>query len=142
MDYTVMGNAVNLASRIEGVNKQYQTGGILISEYTREKIGDEFLLRPLDRVRVVGINKPLRLYELLSAESEAADINRKAVNIWERALNLYEHRKFREAVQLFSMLIKYFPNDDVAKLYAERCTALIKTPPPRDWDAVNNLMKK
>jgi len=66
MDYTIMGNAVNLAARLEGVNKQYHTGGILISEYTREKLGDEFLLRRLDRVRVVGIHTPLRLYELLA----------------------------------------------------------------------------
>jgi class 3 adenylate cyclase len=142
MDYTVMGNAVNLASRIEGVNKQYHTGGILISEYTRAKIGDEFLLRRLDRVRVVGIQRPLRLYELLSVNSKTTDTKRKAVKIWERALDLYEQKKFSEAVRLFFMLMKYFPNDNVAKLYAGRCKTFIKTPPPQDWDAVNTLMEK
>ncbi|MDR0623563.1 MAG: CHASE2 domain-containing protein, partial [Treponema sp.] len=62
MNYTIMGNAVNLAARLEGVNKQYHTGGILISEYTKNGIGDEFICRSLDRVRVVGINTPVRLY--------------------------------------------------------------------------------
>jgi class 3 adenylate cyclase len=144
MDYTVMGNAVNLASRIEGINKQYHTGGILISEYTRAKIGDEFLLRPLDRVRVVGINTPFRLYELLSADTVqgAEDAERRSVDIWEKALDLYEHRKFREAFGLFVSLIERYPNDNVAKVYALRCKAFIKTPPPPDWDTVINLTRK
>ena len=62
MDYTIMGNSVNLAARIESANKQYQTGGILISEYTHKEIGTEFACRRLDRVRVMGINAPVRLY--------------------------------------------------------------------------------
>jgi adenylate cyclase len=62
--------AVNLASRLEGVNKQYHTVGILISGSTKEKIGDEFVCRSLDRVRVVGINTPVRLYELLGLRNE------------------------------------------------------------------------
>jgi len=137
MDYTVMGNAVNLASRIEGVNKQYRTGGILISEYTRAKIGDEFMLRPIDRVRVVGINTPLRLYELLPT-----DTDRGAVKIWEKALDLYEHRDFRKAFALFVSLFKRYPSDNVSLVYAHRCKALIETPPPKDWDAVRNLTMK
>jgi len=137
MDYTIMGNAVNLASRIEGVNKQYRTGGILISEYTREKIGDEFLLRRIDRVRVVGIKTPLRLYELLPTDTEQS-----AVEIWEKALDLYEHRDFRKAFALFFSLIKRYPNDNAALVYAHRCKALIETPPPEDWDAVRNLTMK
>jgi class 3 adenylate cyclase/CHASE2 domain-containing sensor protein len=71
MDYTIMGNAVNLAARLEGVNKQYDTHGILISEYTKEQIGDEFVVRPLSRVTVVGIPVPLRLFELLEIKSDA-----------------------------------------------------------------------
>jgi len=145
MDYTVMGNAVNLASRIEGANKYYQTGGILISEYTRAKIGDEFLLRRIDRVRVVGINTPLRLYELLPTNSEqaAADCGHsRAVEIWEKALDLYEQSKFKEALALFASLMEHYPNDNVAKVYALRCKTFIETPPPPDWDAVKNFTEK
>ncbi|WP_461247352.1 adenylate/guanylate cyclase domain-containing protein [Treponema sp. R6D11] len=137
MDYTIMGNAVNLASRIEGVNKHYQTGGILISEYTREKIGDEFLLRRIDRVRVVGINTPLRLYELLPTDTEHG-----MVEIWEKALDLYEKSKFKEAFAIFVSLIETYPNDNVAKFYAHRCKAFMETPPPHGWDAVKNLTEK
>jgi len=137
MDYTVMGNAVNLASRIEGVNKYYRTGGILISEYTRAKIGDEFLLRRIDRVRVVGINTPLRLYELLPTDTEQGTLE-----IWEKAIDLYEGRNFKKAYGLFVSLLKRYPNDNVAKVYALQCKTFIEAPPPEDWDAVKNLTKK
>jgi len=137
MDYTIMGNAVNLASRIEGVNKYYHTGGILISEYTRAKIGDEFPLRRIDRVRVVGINTPLRLYELLPMDTE-----QRSVKIWEKAIDLYELKDFRKAFGLFVSLLKRYPNDNAARVYALRCKAFVKTPPPEDWDAVKNLTNK
>jgi len=132
-----MGNAVNLASRIEGVNNYYHTGGILISEYTRAKIGDEFPLRSIDRVRIVGINTPLRLYELLPIDTEQG-----AVEIWEKALDLFEHRDFKKAFGLFVSLLKRYPHDNVALVYAHRCKALIETPPPENWDAVKNLTDK
>ncbi|GBU29528.1 adenylate cyclase [Treponema sp. R8-4-B8] len=137
MDYTIMGNAVNLASRIEGVNKHYQTGGILISEYTRAKIGDEFMFRRIDRVRVVGINRPLRLYELLPT-----DTDKGMVEIWEKAIDLYERMDFKEALPLFSSLMERYPNDNVAKFYARRCNVFAETPPPPEWDAIKNLTEK
>jgi adenylate cyclase len=144
MDYTIMGNAVNLTARIEGINKQYHTGGILISEYTREKIGDEFLLRRLDQVRVVGINTPLRLYELLAENSEQVTENSivKMIEVWEKAIDLFEGRKFAEALKLFNSLIAIDPDDKTAEFYAERCKGFIDCPPPDNWDAVNNLTEK
>jgi adenylate cyclase len=144
MDYTIMGNAVNLAARLESVNNQYNTGGIMISEYTRKKIGDEFLLRRLDRVRVVGINTPLRLYELLSDNTnQIANSNKKrAVDVWDKAMDMYEYGNFREAGNLFFSLMKHYPDDKVAKLYTDRCMEYVKNPPPKDWDAVRNLTEK
>jgi len=142
MDYTIMGNAVNLAARLEGVNKQYHTGGILISEYTREKLGDEFLLRRLDRVRVVGINTPLRLYELLAVMETATGAEQNNVEQWEKAIDLYEQRQFKEAGKIFASLKERNPNDKVAELYAERCVKYETAPPPEQWDAVNNLTEK
>ncbi|MDR0313779.1 MAG: adenylate/guanylate cyclase domain-containing protein [Treponema sp.] len=142
MDYTIMGNAVNLAARLEGVNKQYHTGGILISEYTKEKIGDEFLLRRLDRVRVVGINTPLRLYELLGLMHTATDDEKDTVIQWEQALNLYELRQFKAAAKQFHSLMERDAKDKVAELYAGRCMKYETNPPPEVWDAVNNLTEK
>jgi adenylate cyclase len=142
MDYTIMGNAVNLAARLEGVNKQYSTGGILISEYTREKLGDEFLLRRLDRVRVVGINTPLRLYELLGEKSKEEEDKKEAVEQWEKAIDLYEKRQFKEAGKMFTFRKDQNPDDKTAELYADRCAKYEANPPPENWDAVNNLTEK
>ncbi|MDR3248602.1 MAG: CHASE2 domain-containing protein, partial [Treponema sp.] len=104
MDYTVMGSAVNLASRLEGVNKHYHTRGILISEYTKEKIGDEFLCKKLDRVRVVGISNPVRLYELVGLRREADDGQLEYFADWEKAFRYFEERDFKKALEIFSSL--------------------------------------
>ena len=144
MDYTIMGNAVNLAARLEGVNKQYDTGGILISEYTREHLGDEFILRPLNRVRVVGINTPIRLFELLDIASEAPDELTEMVKKWEQAFNLYEEKNFSDAKKLFQEICVMNDKDMAAKKYLKRCASLISSPPDEEsWDnGVDNLTEK
>ncbi|MDR2259033.1 MAG: CHASE2 domain-containing protein [Treponema sp.] len=142
MNYTIMGNAVNLAARLEGVNKQYHTGGILISEYTKNGIGDEFICRSLDRVRVVGINTPVRLYELLGLRSEAAAGELDTFAAWEEALALYEKRQFPAAAKIFSSIAAQNEKDGVARLYMNNCKEYIAAPPPDDWDGVNTLTQK
>ena len=141
MDYTIMGSAVNLASRLEGVNKQYRTGGILISEYTKEKIGDEFVCRSLDRVRVVGINTPVRLYELLGLRDEMSAGKAEYLAAWEKAVELFEKGFFAEARSIFSALAEGHPDDGTAKLYVEWCLNYIDLPPD-GWDGINNLTEK
>jgi adenylate cyclase len=147
MDYTIMGSAVNLAARLEGVNKQYRTGGILISEYTKAQIGDEFTCRSLDRVRVVGINMPVRLYELLGSRSEPGlrdetDTGQaEYLAAWERAIDIFEHGFFERAEKLFSCLAKKMPQDNTVKRYVERCLEYIGSPPDT-WDGINNLTEK
>ena len=144
MDYTIMGNAVNLAARLEGVNKQYDTGGILVSEYTRAHIGDEFIIRPLSRVRVVGINTPLRLYELLDIASEASPELLEMVKSWEQAFNFYEKRDFPAAQNIFQIISNKNKNDLAAKKYLNRCVKFIDSPPDeKKWDnGVDNLTEK
>jgi adenylate cyclase len=142
MDYTIMGNAVNLAARLEGVNKQYDTHGILISEYTRKHIGDEFVIRPLSRVTVVGIPTPLRLFELLETRENAPAELLDMVSLWEEAFKAYENREFTKAGKIFAELYRQDNSDDVAKLYLGRCEKYVKNPPPPDWSGVDNLTEK
>jgi adenylate cyclase len=144
MDYTIMGNAVNLAARLEGVNKHYDTGGILVSEYTKEKIGDEFVLRGLSRVRVAGINTPLRLYELLALRNGASRETLDMTAVWEKAFTAYENREFLEAGNAFASIAQKDKDDGAARLYLGRCERYIAAPPPADtWDdGVDTLTEK
>jgi hypothetical protein len=143
MDYTIMGNAVNLAARLEGVNKQYDTN-VLISEYTKAHLGNEFILRPLSRVRVVGINTPLRLYELLDIASEAAPELLNMVKNWEQAFDFYENRDFQAALNIFQSIYNNNNGDLAAKKYLNRCVKFISSPPDEKiWDkGVDNLTEK
>jgi len=144
MDYTVMGNAVNLAARLEGVNKQYDTGGILISEYTRAQLGNEFVLRTLSKARVVGINTPMRLYELLDIVSEAPPELLRMVKNWEKAINFYEKRDFQAAQTIFQTIFDKNKRDLAAKKYLNRCVKFMSSPPnEKIWDnGVDNLTEK
>ncbi|MBO4639018.1 MAG: CHASE2 domain-containing protein [Treponema sp.] len=116
-NYTMMGNNVNLASRLEGVNKQYSTGGIMISAATRALLGDQFIVRSLDSVRVVNVNTPIRLYELI-CEREGADpkIIQYYAN-WEIALKNFETKHYDKALEQFKALHQYKPDDNVAAYY-------------------------
>jgi len=144
MDYTIMGNAVNLAARLEGVNKQYNTGGILISEYTKDHLGGEFVMRPLSRVRVVGINTPLRLYELLDIASDAPPELLQTVKNWEQAFSFYEKRDFLAAKNIFETIFVKNSADLAAKKYLDRCVKYIASAPDeKTWDnGVDNLTEK
>lgn len=142
MNYTIMGDAVNLAARLEGVNKQYNTGGILISEYTRSQIGEEFIIRSLDRVRVVGINTPIRLFELLDIRSQGTQSLIDTIVAWENMIQLYEGRNFEGAQGLLQKIIADNPHDGPARIFLKRCVEYIKNPPSPDWDGVNNLNEK
>jgi class 3 adenylate cyclase len=144
MDYTILGNAVNLSARLEGVNKQYNTGGILISEYTRDKLGDEFVVRPLSRVRVVGINTPLRLYELLDIRKEASPELLETVKSWEYGFTAYEGKDFLAAANIFHTIYERNQDDLCAKKYFDRCRNYITSrPADSQWDnGVDNLTEK
>lgn len=116
-NYTVMGNNVNLASRLEGVNKQYSTGGILMSEATRKMLGDEFIVRSLDRVQVVNVKTPIRLYELLDFKSAADEKFLAYVKLWEQAMKIFEGGNYSSALNMFKKLLMVRPEDKTCAYY-------------------------
>jgi adenylate cyclase len=141
MDYTIMGNSVNLAARLEGVNKQYGTW-TLVSEPTFQEGGGDFLARRLDRVRVVGINQPVRLYELLEEKTRSEPVMEEALEIFQEGQDLFEERRWEEASGYFERVLKLIPEDGPSQLYLKRCRKFAQKEPPEDWDGVFNLSLK
>jgi adenylate cyclase len=145
MNYTIMGNAVNLAARLEGVNKQYGTW-ILASDDTIRETGGRILTRRLDRVRVVGINEPVRLHELLNTIEDANQEEKKLVEVFHQALDYFENRNWKAAMEGFgesrSFETKNVMAMDPSTKYYERCQNFLTKPPTENWDGVYNLTEK
>lgn len=141
MDYTIMGNSVNLASRLEGVNKQYGTW-VLVSEATRSGCANGFLFRRLDRVRVVGIQKAVQLYELVGEESDRKGPLGESVDRFNEALSRFEEKDWARAKRGFEEILKLRPEDGPSATYVKRCEEYLRTPPPAGWDGVFSLSMK
>ncbi|HTO05675.1 MAG TPA: adenylate/guanylate cyclase domain-containing protein [Myxococcota bacterium] len=139
--YGIVGDGMNLAARIEGANKLYGTR-LLVSEATRERLGAGFLLRELDRVRVVGRRQPVRLFELIAQDSAATPQARRACALYERALAAYRARAFGESLRALDELLAAAPDDAPARFLRARVSELESSPPPADWDAVLALETK
>ena len=140
-DYTVLGDSVNLGSRLEGLNKIYGTN-IIISEMTYERIQEEFLGRELDLVRVKGKDQPVKIYELLARRAKASPEQKKLAADFQAALMEYRKRNWDKAREAWQAILARFPQDGPAKLYLERCGDLSKTPPLEDWDGVCTMTTK
>ncbi|MCX7793527.1 MAG: adenylate/guanylate cyclase domain-containing protein [Thermodesulfovibrionales bacterium] len=136
-DYTAVGDTVNLASRLEGLNKFYGTE-IIISSFTYQNLPEgEFLIRELDLIRVKGRKEPVNIYEVLSPESSISHMIRR----FEEALYLYSKRRFIEAEVIFREIFNKF-NDRASMVFMERCKNYILNPPPEDWDGVYTAVQK
>lgn len=160
MNYTMMGNDVNLAARLEGVNKVYHTW-ILVSESTwlaadsGENKG-KIVARRMDKVRVVGINKPVQLYNIVGLRSEMTENQLKSVDLFHQGLDRYLQRDFVNAKKYFDMANDLYPEtvtcynrdgstyteDGPASVFSARCTKNITEGIPANWDGVVNLVSK
>jgi adenylate cyclase len=127
MSYTIIGDVVNLGSRLESANKNYQTQ-ILIGQNTYQSIQNHLIARPLDRLIVVGKTEPVTVYELLGKRGE---VEEEAPLLFAQALQLYWEKKWDQAQETFEQYLQKHPQDTVTPLYLERIALLSSSPSRR-----------
>ncbi len=134
LSWTVMGDNVNLASRLEGMTKQYRTA-ILINETTREQTKQQFVAREVDKIRVKGKALPVTIYELLAPATDRATYEALLV-AYNSALESYRAGDWLGAAGKFGNIMSASPYDGPTQVLLERCIEFIEDPPPADWDGV------
>ena len=140
MDYTAIGDTVNLSARLEGVNKIYKTK-IIISDATFDLIKNEFICRELDFLRVKGKKTPTRIYELIAYRESADYAPFEWIEKYHNALDVYRRGNWETAGALFETLADERYGDPPSLVMAERCRYLIKNP-PANWDGILKLEVK
>lgn len=140
MSYTVMGDQVNLASRLEGLTKFYGVK-ILISEFTHAQVRHEITCREIDQVRVKGKDTPVAIYEPFSKDY-FTDGRYAFIASFEKGLQAYREGRFEEAMALFEDTLVFKPEDHPSLLYIERCRTMSATPLPQGWDGVCTMVDK
>jgi len=142
MDYTIIGDGVNLASRLEGACKHYGAR-ILFSELTHAKLKGVYRVREVDRVIVKGKSKAVAIFECLDYHDADSFPNlMEAVGAFNEGLVRYREASFDRAWEWFEQTLKANPGDTLAGMYRDQCQALIENPPPPDWDSTSVMVQK
>ncbi|MDP7038452.1 MAG: adenylate/guanylate cyclase domain-containing protein [Myxococcota bacterium] len=140
-DYTVMGDNVNLGSRLEGINKQYGSN-IIISEYTYLEVKEHVYAREIDSVRVKGKREPVVIYELLG-RGQPNDQDAESIAVFSEAVGFYKLQEWDQAIAAFSKVRDELkPNDFASNMYVQRCEAMRQSPPGPGWDGVFTMTTK
>lgn len=141
-DYTGIGDHMNLASRLEGANKEYGTY-IMISEFTYHQVRERVIVRDLDLIVVKGKSKPVKVFELIGRANEPLpEATRKLVEFYQEGIMLYRQQNWNEAIRKFEQALTYSHTDEPSKLYITRCKELISNPPGADWDGSYHMTSK
>ena len=142
MDYTAIGDTVNLASRLEGANKYYGAR-ILSASRPAPTLANKTLLREIDLMRVKGKDAPVAVYESMGYLTEETFPNlAPAVARYAEGIRHYRAREFKDALQCFKETLVLNPGDKPSRLYVERAEHFIASPPPDDWDGVWTMTSK
>jgi adenylate cyclase len=141
LNYTVIGDPVNLASRLEGLNKHYGTA-IMISESTYEAAKEGIVARPLDWVSVKGKKSGVLVYELIGLKGEVSESIEKLVELYTHALASYRKQDWTGAIELFEQVLQIKPDDKPAKQMLKRCQDYQANSPGQAWDGVHRMVEK
>ncbi|MEO5330869.1 MAG: adenylate/guanylate cyclase domain-containing protein [Magnetococcus sp. YQC-5] len=141
MDYTIMGDAVNLAARLEGANKFYSSG-TMISGSTYEQAKEFIEARELDTIRVVGKKEPVPIYQLMGHKGKITPKQQEMRRCYMDGLALYKQRDYQAAINRFQAALNIIADDGPSLTYLERCQEYLSHPPPADWDGVFQLTSK
>ncbi len=146
MSYTAVGDGVNVASRLEGVNKLYGTQ-ICISEAVVDSAGDSILVRPLDVVAVKGRKAGEKIFELVALRQGPAELlatpeQLEHCRLTEAAFAAYQSRDWTLAVHLYEQVATLAPNDKIPAIFMERCRQYLADPPPSDWTGIHEMKTK
>ncbi|NER79310.1 MAG: GAF domain-containing protein [Leptolyngbya sp. SIO1D8] len=142
MEYTVIGDGVNLSSRLEGVTKQYGCD-IVLSEHTYELCQDKIWVRELDKTRVKGKTQPVSIYELIDFKQNP--LNSKTEDflaLYQEGREAYTGMRFKEAISIFEKAAELNPADRAVNIHINRANAYLINPPPEDWDGVHTMTTK
>lgn len=142
MDYTVIGNGVDISSRLEGVTKQYGCD-IILSEFTYQLCRDQVWVRELDRIRVKGKTQPINIYELIGDRQTPIDAQTEEfLALYHSGRLAYTQMDFDTAIQRFEKAQHMRPTDQAIAVHLERAHTYRQTPPPPDWDGVHTMTTK
>jgi adenylate cyclase len=142
MDYTVIGDGVNLSARLESITKQYGCD-IVLSEHTYERCKDKIWVRELDLIRVKGKLEPVKIYELIGDRTQAlSPANETFLHLYHQGRTAYKNSAFHLAISCFDKALAIQPNDKSVALHLERAQAYIQHPPGQDWDGVHVMSTK
>jgi len=142
MEFTSIGDGVNLGSRLEGTSKIYGTD-IIISETTYKKCEGRIWTRELDRIQVKGKNQPISIYEVYGRSSDPlTEIHEQIIELYHKARDFYHQMKFGKAIGLFGEVLELDKLNKAASLHLVRCQHFLANPPPAEWDGVWRLIEK